>query len=247
MLENTFIHIPGIGKKTEEMLWERGIITWNDFLENDAPIFSKARDSFVREELEASIECRGDLSFFVERLSSGEMWRLFEAFGKRAVYLDIETSGGYAGIDEITVIGIYDGRSVKSFINGFNLEEFEMAIEPYDLVITFNGTCFDIPYIRRQFRNISLPSAHIDLRFLLKRLGYKGGLKKIEKEFGLERGRDIEGLSGYHAVILWQEHQWGKEGALDKLVKYNSADIINLKPLMETAYAKMMELLLPSR
>jgi uncharacterized protein len=247
MLENTFIHIPGIGEKTEQMLWGRGILTWSDFLNYNGLVFSKGRDSFVRDELKTSIKRKNDISFFKRRLSNGEMWRLFEAFNSRIVYLDIETSGGYQGIDEITVIGIYDGINVRSFVSGVDLEEFEMAIEPYDLMATFNGTCFDIPYIRRQFTNISLPPAHIDLRFVLKRLGYRGGLKKIEKELGLARVKEIDGMNGYHAVMLWQEHQWGGKGALDKLLKYNTADIVNLKPLMETAYRKMTQLLLPSK
>jgi hypothetical protein len=229
------------------MLWGRGILTWFDFLNYDGLIFSKGRDRFVRDELKVSIERRNDITFFKERLSSGEMWRLFEAFNNSIVYLDIETSGGYQGIDEITVIGIYDGINIRSFVNGYNLEEFESAIEPYDLIATFNGSCFDIPYIRRHFRNISLPPGHIDLRFVLKRLGYRGGLKKIEKELGLTRGKEIEGMNGYHAVLLWQEHLWGKKGALDRLLKYNAADIVNLKPLMEKAYSRMIELLLPSR
>ena len=33
MLFNTFIHIPGIGAKTEEMLWSNGVRTWEDFTE----------------------------------------------------------------------------------------------------------------------------------------------------------------------------------------------------------------------
>ena len=76
---------------------------------------------------------------------------------------DIETSGGYQGMDEITVIGLYDGCDVHTFVNGSNLDEFEISISQYDLVITFNGTTFDLPFIRRWFPNISLPPAHIDL------------------------------------------------------------------------------------
>jgi uncharacterized protein YprB with RNaseH-like and TPR domain len=245
MLENTFLHIPGIGEKTERMLWRKGVLTWTDFLNYNGLVFSKAKDRFIREELKSSFKNKKKISFFKVRLSSSETWRLFKTFRNRVVYLDIETSGGYQGIDEITVIGIYDGEKVKTFVNGVNLDEFEGALEPYDLMVTFNGACFDIPFIRRQFRNISLPAAHIDLRFVFQRLGYKGGLKKIEKDLGLERSQDIQGMDGYQAVILWRAHQWGEKGALEKLIRYNTADIVNLKPLMEIAYKKMIKLLLP--
>jgi uncharacterized protein YprB with RNaseH-like and TPR domain len=229
-------------------LWERGIRTWHHFLKYKENIFSPSRDETVRQELEDSIEHREDIRFFGDRLSSGEMWRLFAAFKEKIAYLDIETSGGYQGIDEITVIGLYDGRSIQSFVNGINLDEFEIAISQYDLVITFNGTTFDLPLIRGCFPNISLPPAHIDLRFLLKKLGYQGGLKKIEKDLDLIRDPKINGMNGYDAVMLWKAYQWGDKSALETLTQYNTADIVNLKPLMEFGYKEMKAMALsPNR
>ncbi len=168
-----------------------------------------------------------------------DLWRVFNEFRDRAVYLDIETSGMFMGADEITVIGLYDGMNVHTFVNGQNMAEFEQVIASYDLVITFNGSSFDLPFIRQSFPGISLPPGHIDLRFFLKRLGYKGGLKHIEKEFGISRDLAIEGMDGYDAVRLWMAYQWGDRTALDLLIQYNTADIVNLKPLMEKGYEMM--------
>lgn len=245
MLEHTFIHIQGIGLKTEQRLWRRGILTWHQFLRCGRNIFSPARDQLVRQELEASIVHWEDIRFFQYRLPSAEIWRVFPAFKEKAVYLDIETSGCYLGTDEITVIGLYDGHKVRSFVNGINLEQFETAVAPYDLVITFNGSRFDLPFIRRWFRHITLPPAHIDLCFFLKRLGYKGGLKGIEKQFGIIRDPEIEGMDGYDAVMLWRAYQWGDGNSLERLIQYNTADIVNLKPLMEMGYEQMKSRLLP--
>ncbi|MBW1785597.1 MAG: ribonuclease H-like domain-containing protein [Deltaproteobacteria bacterium] len=244
MLRRTFIHIPGIGPKTEQGLWKRGIHTWEDFLGSEKPLFSPGRDAYIRDDLEKSKQHNSDIGFFSNRLPSAEMWRLFDRFRHKAVYLDIETSGGYEGLDEITMIGIYDGKRVQSFINGINLEEFEIAIANFDLMITVNGACFDLPFIRRRFRTISLPKGHIDLRFLLRRLNYTGGLKKIEKALGLARDGDIDGMDGYEAVLLWMAYQRGDQDALDRLVRYNTADIVNLEPLMVRAYGEMREKLL---
>ncbi len=247
MLEHTFIHIQGIGQKTEQKLWDQDILTWHHFLDYAGNIFSDGRDKFVREELETTIEHREDIGFFNNRLTSTEMWRVFDSFKSKAVYLDIETSGGYHGFDEITVIGIYDGQTVQTFVNGINLEDFEIAIADYDLVITFNGSSFDLPIIRRWFPNIILPAGHIDLRFFLNKLGFRGGLKKIEKDFGLCRDTEINGMDGYEAILLWNAYQNGDKAALDTLIQYNSADIVNLKPLMETGYKEMKEQLLGNR
>ena len=244
MLEHTFIHIPGIGPKTEQHLWQHGILTWRHFLSNKETPFPPARDAFIRKNLEASIENRDNIRFFLHRLSSGDLWRVFEDFKDRAVYLDIETSGLYQGVDEITIIGLYNGHTVKSFVKGINLAEFESEISSYELIITFNGSQFDLPFIRHQFPNITLPPAHIDLRFLLKRLGLRGGLKAIEKSFGLLRASEIDGIDGYEAVLLWRAYQWGDESALDRLTLYNTADIVHLKPLMEKGYQEMKTRLL---
>jgi hypothetical protein len=241
MLERTFIHIPGIGSKTEQRLWQQDILTWKDYLGTEKPLLSPGRDGFVRRSLEASLENRNNIHFFRDRLSPGEMWRIFGAFQQRAVYLDIETSGLYEGVDEITVIGIYDGTQVKTFIQGVNMDSFEIEISFYDLIITFNGAQFDLPFIRRQFPNICLPPAHIDLRFFLKKLGYRGGLKAIERTFNLDRTPDIDGMDGFDAVLLWRAYQAGDRSALERLIRYNTADIVNLKPLMERGYEQMME------
>lgn len=239
MLEHTFIHIPGIGLKTEQSLWHQGITTWDVFLEKKIPVFSPGKEKIVRKVLEASIAHRRDAQFFHDMLPAREMWRLFEAFREKAVYLDIETNGGQQGIHEITVIGIFDGTKVNTFVNGRDLEAFEQAIAEYDLIITFNGTTFDLPFIRRAFPGIFLPPAHIDLRFVLNRLGYRGGLKKIEKDLGINRAPSIDGLNGYDAVLLWNAYEWGDKDALERLIQYNRADIVNLEPLMALAFAAM--------
>jgi uncharacterized protein len=239
VLERTFIHIPGIGPKTEQHLWQQDILTWNHYLDTKRALLSPDRDAFVRRNLEASLENRDNIRFFRERLSPGEMWRIFGAFKQRAVYLDIETSGLSEGVDEITVIGIYDGTQVKTYIQGINLDSFETEISFYDLMITFNGAQFDLPFLRRQFPHIGLPPAHIDLRFFLRKLGYCGGLKAIEKDCNLSRSSDIDGMDGFDAVLLWRAYQAGDRSALERLIRYNTADIVHLKPLMERGYEEM--------
>ncbi|MFP3927870.1 MAG: ribonuclease H-like domain-containing protein [Desulfobacteraceae bacterium] len=245
MLKSTFLHIPGIGFKTEQRLWALGLRTWEDFLGSGGAVLPSARDSLARTELERSLRRLHEADYFAERLPGSEVWRLFKEFRNRAVYLDIETSGGYEGFDEITVIGLYDGSRVETFVNGFNLEDFESSIARYDVVVTFNGAGFDLPFIRRTFPGISMPPVHIDLRFLLRRIGLRGGLKSIERKVGLERTPGVEGMNGYHAVLLWAEYQrCGDKSALERLIEYNKADIVNLEPLMDLAYRRLRNMLM---
>jgi uncharacterized protein len=246
LIENTFIHISGIGPKTERHLWDRGFRTWQDLLAHDAPVFSsQGRDGYVRGELAASVANRDNILFFGNRLSSLHAWRLFESFGDRAVYLDIETNGGWGGLEEITLIGLYDGRQVRTYVHGIDLADFEIALAAYDMVVTFNGSQFDLPAIKRRFPYVDMPPVHLDLRFMLRSLGYKGGLKAIESTLGLVRSDDIKGLQGFDAVLLWHAYENGDKEALERLIRYNTADIVHLQPLAQWGCEEMKRRLLP--
>jgi len=153
---------------------------------------------------------------------------------------DIETTGLSRDRNKITTIGIYDGKKSKVFIRRKNIDEFQKEIKKYSTIITFNGRCFDIPFIRAKYPKIRFNQLHIDLRFVLAELGYKGGLKRIEKVLGVGRDDEIDGVDGYEAVKLWYRYRKGDEEALKKLVKYNIADVVNLKELMEFAYERMV-------
>jgi len=242
LLKHTFIHIQGIGPKAERKIWQRGIRTWEDFLNKKSTVFSAGRDDMIRREVECSCRSFGLIEYFASRLPNSQQWRLFDDFRNRTVYLDIETGPGLFAANEITVIGLYDGQSVRNFVNGVNLDRFELALADYELMVTFNGRGFDIPCIKKTFPGISLPHGHIDLMFLMRSLGYRGGLKRIEKALELRRPPGIEGLNGYDAVKLWQAYQEGHDQALDLLLDYNRADIVNLEPLMTFAFSRMKKM-----
>ncbi|VVC03262.1 RNase_H superfamily protein [Candidatus Bilamarchaeum dharawalense] len=237
MLEHTFIHLPNFGPWRERRLWMNGITTWDDFLEHYGS--SQFHKMFCTKLASSKNALHlGDAEYFANNLPSGESWRAFPHFNKVA-YLDIETTGLGSATDYITVIGVYDGEKVYSYIHGQNLDDFVMDIQKYDAVVTFNGAFFDLPFIRKSFTGVSLPKLHVDLRFALASLNVTGGLKKIETKFGFEREDDLKGLNGYDAVRMWQSYLKTKDKTvLDRLVRYNAADISNLKKLMEWTYTE---------
>lgn len=235
MLEHTFIHLPDFSPRRERRLWQSGIFSWDDFLERFG---SSPHHRFLCSKIASSKYALklSDVGYFAAALPKNETWRAFPHFDNIA-YLDIETTGLAPQADHVTVIGLFDGRYTHSYIYGHNLHEFCRDIERFDMVVTFNGSMFDIPFIRKSFPGIKIPELHVDLRFLLASLGIKGGLKKIEERFGMGREDDLKGMTGYDAVKLWQRYlRWRDNSALDKLVRYNAADISSLKRLMEWAY-----------
>jgi uncharacterized protein len=248
MLQRTFIHLPGVGLRRETHFWRQGLATWEDFLAaKRVQGLSRGRLDWLKAELAGSLDHTQDAAYFAERLQAGEHWRLFGHFRPRTAYLDIETYGkAWPGL-LVTVAGLYDGQNMRQFVQGFNLQEFPQVLSEFDLLVTFNGTQFDLPVLKAYFPELQLPPAHVDLRFLMARLGFKGGLKKIEPRFGIHRPKDVSGMDGYAAVLLWQRYQRGDRGALDLLLSYNREDVVNLEGLMEGAFRMERERLFPAR
>jgi uncharacterized protein YprB with RNaseH-like and TPR domain len=129
-------------------------------------------------------------------------------------------------------MGIYDGMTPHLYVNGKNLHEADAKLKEFDIVVTFNGKQFDIPFIEQHF-SCTYDFIHLDLRYMLKEQGLMGGLKSIECQLGIGRDSDMQGIDGFEAVRLWYQYQRGNQRALETLLKYNEQDIINLKPLLD--------------
>lgn len=243
MIENTFILLNGIGEKRERKLWKEGILTWDDFfccnqvLDIDCEI-KKIYDEFLYEAKEA-LNCK-DCLFFSQNLKKREHWRLFDQFLEDAVCLDIETNGlnpekgGY-----VTVVGLYSLKGYTSLIKGENLSEkiLQDYLDNYKYLITFYGTVFDIPFLKKEFPRLQIDHIpHFDLFFAAKRLGIQGGLKKIESLFFLDRDEKVKGLNGYDAVKFWKAYLSGHSESLEILISYNKADTENLFKLAKIFY-----------
>ena len=237
MLRNTFCHIPGIGARSERTLWSKGILCWDDVLNVDSIRLPKKRHQLLKSQIQESIAHLKDHNprHFTDSLPSSDYWRLLPDFRHSTAYLDIETTGLGGPGDYITTIALYDGTSIFYYVKGRNLDDFRADIARYKVIVTYNGKCFDVPFIENDL-GIKMNHAHIDLRYVLKSLGYAGGLKGCEKKLGLCR-QELEGIDGYFAVLLWKDFRAKKnEKALETLLAYNVTDTVNLETLMSKAY-----------
>jgi uncharacterized protein YprB with RNaseH-like and TPR domain len=237
MLTNTFIHIQSIGAITEQRLWDSGFRDWDSF-SGDLPIpIPASRKCFLEQGIGKSKRhlVNGNPAYFSKLLPSNQCWRLFPEFRDSMVYLDIETTGLDRYFNDITTIALYDGQCIQTYVQGQNLEDFIEDIQKYKVIVSYNGKCFDVPFLEQYF-NIRLDHAHIDLRYILFSLGYRGGLKGCERQLGMDRG-DLSDIDGFFAVLLWDEYQRNKnQKVLDTLLAYNVQDTINLEALMVLAY-----------
>lgn len=237
MLRNTFCHIPGFGLKSERKLWSGGILSWDDVASDSYRQSEGGKNYYLRMRVLESIERleEGDSRYFADTLPANQIWRIFPHFRDSVAYMDIETNGYDGPRGSITTIALYDGHEVRHYVKGINLGDFPIDILKYKMIVTYNGKCFDVPVVENYF-GIKLHQAHIDLLHIMRSLGYKGGLKGCEKSLGIDR-KELTGVNGYFAVLLWKEfRRYKDEKALETLLAYNILDAVNLERLIIEAY-----------
>ncbi|MBN1386077.1 ribonuclease H-like domain-containing protein [Candidatus Woesearchaeota archaeon] len=246
MIRNSFVFLDKIGLTKEKLIWQSGVRHWDDFLRaGSVSGIGKARKFYynmqvrnAEKELEKDNSC-----FFADRMPKSEMWRLYETFKDDALFLDIETTEHYG---DITVIGMYDGKESNFMVRGFNLDKdkFYAYLEQFKLIITYNGLSFDQPVIERYFGKKFTKIPHLDLRHACARIGLVGGLKTVERTLGIDRDEEVANVMGSDAIYLWS--MWkatGKREYLDRLIRYNEYDIVNLKPIAEHVCSELSQTL----
>ena len=242
MLTSTFQHLNGIGSKTEEAMWRRGILTWDHYIASmprQRSIFDNTlpeSESILSESITAYN--KGDMTFFAQCLSKAEYYRIALEFPAEVLFLDIETTGLSLYYDQITVIGWSLDNRYGVYINGQDDAELRSVLAEAKVIVTFNGTLFDLKFIKKHFQNIVIPSVHIDLRYFAKRVDLTGGQKKIEKEIGFIRESEIEDMLGEAAPILWHKYRRGDLKAMQRLIEYNHADIEGMKYILDACITR---------
>lgn len=243
MLHHSFLHIPSVGASTEWKIWNSEVSSMDEFLESPPSFLSINKSKKLAEHIQQSKEriSAKDAHHFYDNLPSKEHWRIFREFQDSTVYLDIETTGLGSPGDIITTIALYDGKNIKYYINGKNLNDFKKDIKEYDVIVSYNGKSFDIPFIENYF-GISISHAHLDLRYILYSLGYSGGLKSCEQQLGIGRTGSLADVDGFFAVLLWNDYKKTRnKKSLETLLSYNIEDVLNLEYLMIEAYNKKIK------
>jgi len=158
-------------------------------------------------------------------------------------YLDIETTGLSWLDSEITVVGLYlvngDASRLVQLVNkditGDNLMD---ALRDVQTVFTYNGSRFDLPFINAALGvDLAMLFSHHDLMYDCWSCNLHGGFKMVEQQLGISR--QLQGVSGLDAVILWWKYKnHSDHNALELLLKYNEEDVTNLKVLRERLNGK---------
>lgn len=237
---------PGIGEKKEKQLFGAQVYDWTSLIQyqkttNDPLLPSVSILEERLEQLETEFQ-EANFSFFTNELPNLEYWRLWQNFPERFCFLDIETTG-ISESSVTTVVSLFQNETIRTFERGKDLEFLFDSIFPEDIIVTYNGRRFDIPFLEREF-HYRVKNPQLDLMNLLHSIGIKGGLKKSEIQLGLVRPEAIAGMDGREAPLLWYSYQQtNNKDALEKLIAYNREDTKNLKIVLE----KTIDLLTENR
>ncbi len=245
VIRNTFVLLPSVGAKKEMAIWESGVRSWDDFLSSERvgtmkPEAKERGDALLAQACELYDD--GDCASLADMTPKGEHWRLFGDFRDDAAYLDIETDG-LSRDALVTVVTVHSKRGTVTLTEGMDLDAGSLAdaLDGAKMLVTFNGSCFDVPVLKNSFPSVDLDLPQFDLRFASRKVGYRGGLKPLEIDLGIRRADDIDGMDGADAVRLWK--QWVRNDdrdALDMLIDYNRADTVNLEHIADVIYQRLV-------
>ncbi|AOT68677.1 ribonuclease H-like domain-containing protein [Geosporobacter ferrireducens] len=164
----------------------------------------------------------------------------------RFIVFDIETTGLNAKYEKVILIGlmyIEEGQPVieQYFCHHRKnepllLNKFSEKIRPYDLLISYNGNSFDIPFLNQRFHQNGITYQinkykNLDLlRFARKYQQHLNltdcTLKSVEKSIGIHRKDTI---SGKESVELYKAYEKNPSLALkNKILLHNYEDIYYL-------------------
>lgn len=217
-------------------MWSRGILTWEQHISSvpeQRSLFETSSSVSILADSIAAYK-KGDIAFFAKSLPRSEFYRVALEFPQDVLFLDIETTGLSLYYDQITMVGWSLGKQYGAYINGQDDTALRSVLSRAKVIVTFNGTMFDLKFIDKHFGSPAIPPVHLDLRYFAKRVGLSGGQKKIEKEIGFTRQSEIDGMLGEAAPILWHKYRRGDQDAMRRLIEYNHADIEGMKWILDT-------------
>ncbi|MEM4398144.1 MAG: ribonuclease H-like domain-containing protein [Candidatus Woesearchaeota archaeon] len=242
MIKKSFLFLPNISYK-KELEIKTQVKDWDNFLNTKkikgiSELNKKRYDKLIIEAKNALLN--NDSSFFLGKLKHKDNWLLYDYFKDESIFLDIEVSkiNGF-----LTLIGLFDGYETKIMIKeiNFDINFLKNYLKNFKLIITFNGSVFDLPFLEKKYPGLLPKVPNIDVRHLCQKLNLKGSLKEVELKLGIKRQNPIvERLYSGDPYRLWKTFKaTGNKYYLDLLIEYNEEDIINLKKILDLCLEKL--------
>lgn len=238
-IKNNLKIIKGIGNKTETKLKEKGYTNIESLLKHDK---YKTKAEKVLKELN-STNIKNQIDIIKRTKNNTDILNITSKIPKENFkFMDIETLG--LTNTHIILIGVAEIKnnkltSTQYFLEDYHqeasiLKEYFKHLTEDSVYVTFNGKCFDVPFISTRSRLYRLKQPKIinfDLMYYARKIWGEQlpncQLQTIESEiFNFHREDDVPGqyIPGY-----WKTYkETGNIGPIIPIIKHNRIDIINL-------------------
>ena len=239
ILFSSFKHIAGISAKKETEFWNDKIlnlIQLKDKIYSQEKLFGLSNRDYVIKSISDILH--GELQDILNELNKksgrSDYYRVAYSFPEDVMFLDIETTGLSQIYHHITVVGWIINGKYNYWLPGMDKKCFLDAYNKSKMIVTFNGTKFDCPFLNSTFIDIDiLNKPNLDLMYLCRSFGYKKGQKIIEERVGFERPVMLKAHDGKEAIVLWYNFLFGDASALEELLLYNYYDILGMTFILD--------------
>jgi len=247
MIERLLTKLCKIDEKTGIKIREAGICTWDDFIKADSipgitPGKKKKIDKKLLEHKKALEE--GNFRHFT-CLAPKDHWMLYEEAKSRGkvLFIDIETTGRQIFNDEITVVGLFDGKEYSSLVMDENLtaESLERELDKYDMLVSHLGLVFDIPFLEYKFPDVNYDLLHFDLSFASKKLGLPEKYEDLREQLIPDPHYSARNFEGFQMIKLWDEYKKGGAAALDLIMEQNREELIRLEKVSDMLFEMLVD------
>ncbi len=157
----------------------------------------------------------------------------------KVVFLDVETTGLSWYYDYITIVGWMRDGAYDFHVTGEPATRLVEALQNATALVTFNGTLFDLRFLRKEFAGLVTPPLHVDLRYLARRAALSGGQKVIERLLELPQRTNAKDIDGAEAVLLWHRYLRGDGSALRQLIEYNRYDVLGMCGILDEVLERL--------
>jgi len=239
LLYSSLMHMPGISLEEENKYWKNGISNLSQ-LREDRYLKDALFDDTHPDPILQSIEniSNGKIDEIITELKKksgrSDFYRVAYSYPEDVMFLDIETTGLSRTYHYITLIGWIINGSYNYWIPGMDDSVFLNTFKSAKMIVTFNGTKFDCPFLKKKFNDIEVTKKpNMDLMYLCKVFGLMHGQKKIEIQIGFDRPKEVAECDGKEAIVLWYKFLFGNDSALKDMIIYNFYDISGMMFILD--------------